>query len=543
MSSTRKASDGRFHQERYCSSPELEGDAINALIAAKRIAVVESADTRALLWWIQWRSLAGDGAGIQQLCEELRQTFPHRCGTTPALQKFYSSKRREPSADELRQIESESHHINWLDTLAAFTPPQHLLDEDEDRCDGSPRDRTPQYIQSRSDEADEYMEAAADAGRESLATFLRQCCVDPATDVESGCWYFIDLPGALRELRARQIAAANARVADTVVSRQINRELDFWKASGRMILIEGVAGIGRTYTLKAWCDAQGGLVRYVEVPSSTDDRSFYVSIARELGVARGMSFNGQQIKLRVEETLRLSGLKIALDEAQALWGNSMRPRKTPDRILWIKTAFDAGTPIALVGHTDFSKWQAHFVERTLWSDDQFERRINRPLLVAAQHSTDDLLKIARVHFPNGSERAWKLLVSYAVAPSKRRETYTSTATKKATGNASPPVRYNGPSAIAEALYRARYRAAAAGRSEPNFDDINAALTEDGFLIPAEASDDRKQGDGNASAEPMHAPRKALDRAHSTSLSPTDRRKPDRRSAALNPAIWPADSVA
>ena len=48
--------------------------------------------------------------------------------------------------------------------------------------------------------------------------------------------------------------------------------------------------------------------------------AFYVSIARELGVARGLSFSGQQVKLRVEETLRASGIILAFDESQYLWG-------------------------------------------------------------------------------------------------------------------------------------------------------------------------------------------------------------------------------
>lgn len=510
---TRRAADESFHQERYCSSPELEGDAINALVAAKRIAVVESAETRALLWWIQWRSLAP--AGIQQLCEELRAAFPHRFGTTAALQKFYAVKRSGVSKDELRQIEKESHHVSARHRLAMLCSVDDFLD-DEDGYRRVERASREEQMPTPREEVDEYREAAADKASSSLSQFLRECCVDPGTNVEAGCWYFIDLPDALRELRARQIAAAKARIADTLVSRQINDALDFWKARRRMILIEGVAGIGRTATLRAWCDAQAGLVRYVEVPSSTDDRSFYVSIARELGVARGMSFSGQQIKVRVEETLRASGLMLALDESQYLWGNALRPRKTPDRILWIKTAFDAGTPIALVAHTDFTKWQQHFVERTLWTDEQFERRINRTLRTPIAHGREDLLKIARVHFPTGDERSWKLLAAYALGTPKKRA-----------------------SAIVEAMESACYRAELQGRSAPVFADIEAALREEHAFLqtpPAVASESTAHEACNGIADPLQSPRNARDRASSTSLFPTDRRKPDRRSAALNPAI-------
>jgi hypothetical protein len=121
-------------------------------------------------------------------------------------------------------------------------------------------------------------------------------------------------------------------------------------------------------------------------------------------------------------------------------------------MLWIKTAFDAGTPFALIGHTDFSKWQELYVKKTLWSDEQFERRLNRKLMLPAQHSKDDMIKIARAHFPEGDERSWKLLAGCALASAK----------KQASG-------------VVEALHCARYRANQSGRDVPSFDDVRAAV--------------------------------------------------------------------
>lgn len=496
MSSTRRATDGEFHQERFCSSPELEGDAINALMAAKRIALVRDSAAKELLWWIQWRSLTPNG--LHKLSDELRGAFPDRFGTTPTLRKFYQSKRATPTAAELDGIAAESRHCGSWFRMADYFSAEDLLDDDDyltysRQKQEAPQPPPPTPRPSARAQGDEYKSAAAEAA-ENLPDFLRKCCVDPDQDIARGCWYFIDLPGALFELRARSIAAAKARIADTAVSRQINGTLDFWAARRRMILIEGVARIGRTATLRAWCDAQGGLVRYVEVPSSADDRSFYVSIARELGVARGLSFSGQQIKLRVEETLRESGLMLAFDESQYLWGNALRPRRTPDRILWIKTAFDAGTPIALVAHTDFSKWQEHFVKRTLWTDEQFEGRINRRVILATAHTSEDLLRIARAHFPSGDDRSWKLLTAYALSTPKKRA-----------------------SAIVEALESARYRAQLQGRAEATFRDIEAALREEHAFLqppapalaqPRAVATPPAADRGNGAASLLQAPRKS-----------------------------------
>lgn len=452
MSSTRRSTDGAFHQERFCSSPQFEGDAINGVAAAKRIAIVKDRAVREVLWFIQWRSLKS--GGLQQICDELLSSFPERVGTL-TLRKVFARKTRRPSGSELQAILRECHYPSTFDISKLFGPgqsPVFLQDEEV-------------HIPPEAEVAD-CMERAREAFGEDLHPFLVRCCLDPEADISKGVWFFHDLLGALIALRQRFAAAARARLAETAVTLKINETLDFWFARRRMVLIEGVAGIGRTESVRAWTDAQAGLVRFVEVPSSGDDRSFFASIARQLGVARGTSMKAQEIKVRIEEMLAASELLIAFDESQYLWGQYQRPRKTPDRLLWIKSMFDSGTPIALVAHTDFSKWQAHYVAKTLWTDEQFERRVNRHIILPAEHSREDMLKIARAHHPVGDQRSLKLLASYALGTEK----------KQASG-------------IVEALESARYRAEKDGREDVNFADIEAALMDDHhFLNPPVAPD-------------------------------------------------------
>lgn len=427
MSSTRTATDGILRQERFCSAPEFEGEGINGLAAAKRIEIEADRSTRELLWFIQWRSLAP--RGLQQLCSEIVESFP-------------------------------------------------------DRID------TPLHVQG----------ALAD-----LPHVLTNFCLNPKANIRDGFWFFDNLYGALRILRDRFIASARERLADTVVSREIIETLDFWYSRRRMVLIEGVPGTGRSETTGCWVNAHVGMVRFVEVPSSNDDRSFFASIARQLGVARGASMKAQEIKVRIEEMLARSELMLAFDESQYLWAQYLRPRKTPDRLLWIKSIFDSGTPVALVALTDFSMWQAHYVKRALWPDEQFERRVNRAIVLVpddcvaemrksgklveaglnrrlirlkAEDLRADMLKIARVHFPEGDTRCWKLLASYAVG-----------AHKKLGGG------------IREALESARYRAEKEARDCVTFGDIEAALIHDhGFLKPPVAGD--AQPDCRRPVEPL-----------------------------------------
>ena len=448
MSSTRRSSDGVFHQERFCSSPEFQTDGINGLAAAKRIAIVTDRSVREILWWLQWCSLSP--GGIQQIRDQLCSEFKDRI-TTPTLRKVFARKNKRPSPEELRAICNEVGVYQWTDISQYFSS----LNE----SDGFDRRACPEGKPSPHEQAAQKLEDTRQAAAEKLCRHLIMCCLDPSQDVSVSPWYFDNLFGALTALRRQSIKAAQTRLADTAISRSINETLDFCLSRRRMVLLEGPAGLGRTETTKAWRDAHAGIARYVEVPSSSDDRSFYASIALQLGVARGTSYKAQEIKIRVEEMLAGSDLMLLLDEAHYLWPQYLRPRKTPDRLLWIKSVFDAGTPIALVAHTDFSRWQAHCVKQTLWSDEQFERRLNRKVSLPTEHSRDDMLKIAKAKFPQGDCRSWKLLSAYALGTEK----------KQASG-------------ITEALESARYRAEQDGRAEPTFENIEAALVEEhGFL--------------------------------------------------------------
>jgi hypothetical protein len=454
MSSTRYAADGsETQQHRWASDPEFS-TSVSALLTAKRINLIADRQLRDLLWFIQWRSLGP--RGLRCLAEEIIAKFPERHGT-PTMRRLRLKSGKELSRRETLQLREEFPNGEYEFALRS------------DRKDEGPKNENPSWIIVPGDDAPEFYLADNFLSRitssaEDLHEHLMRLCVDPSIKLDrdrsdrgswekdGGVWYFDDLLAALKQLRSDCSGKTDPILADTEASRQINNALDFCFRRRRMILIEGKAGIGKTATLKAWCNRQQGLVRYVEVPSSNDDRSFFSAIAEAIGVARGASYNGQQIKLRVEEALRSSGLALVLDEAQFAWPQYMRPQGIPSRIQWIKTAFDAGTPISLVALPKFSEWQQLYAKRTLWDDDQLERRLNRKVLLPDAHSEEDLLKIARARHPNGAKASWTLLVGYALLSTKKQA-----------------------SAITEALESAVDIAEQQGRDSITYEDIDAAV--------------------------------------------------------------------
>jgi AAA domain len=421
-------------------------------MAAKRISLIDDPKMQALLWWIQWRSL--QPRGVRQLADEIIARFPDRF-TTAEMRKVgpVSAKRlsrdqilklrgRVPGCFPLRgEVEEVWSDDRWFDDSSR--PERRVL-----------KDAPTHYS------LEDFSVALRNDAATELPEHLKQLCVNPELrDEKMEVSYFDELIGALAQLRSECGTAATS-LADTEATRSINSTLDFCFRRRRMVLIEGKAGIGKSETVKAWCNRRAGMARYVEVPAGADERSFFATIAASIGVARGGSYNGQQIKLRVEDALRASGLMLVLDEAHFLWPQYSRPQGIPSRIQWIKTLFDSGVPIALIALPKFSEWQKLYARKTIWDEDQLERRLNRKVALPDAHSKQDLMKIARAKHSNGDKLSWELLTGYALAATKKQA-----------------------SAISEAMESAIDIAEQNGRAEVSYDDIEAAIRLD--FRPAE----------------------------------------------------------
>lgn len=470
MSSTRYAAEGSVpRQERFASDPEYAGG-INALLAAKRIALVEDPEVQAVLWYIQFRSL--QPLGLRDLAKELTDFFPDRVGS-PAMRRIGLKSEKTYGPKVVREIRAEIPNCYYP-----------VKGDVVENWDGFIEGSETQEIVSEptSYKGEVFLDEVRRAATVSLPEHLANLCLDPSIKLResgehryqtiAGVWYFENLLEALQIYRRHCASVALSKLAETDISAVIAQTLGFCFRQRRMVLIEGVAGIGKTATIKAWCNLHPGLVRYVELPSSNDDRSFYAAIAEALGVARGSAYNVQQIKLRVEESLRASRLMLVLDEAQYAWPQKYnRPQGVPIRMQWIKTAFDNGTPIALVGLPEFSEWQALYVKKTLWRDSQFVRRTNRHVTLPAALSRTDLMKIACTLHPHGDEPSWDLLVGCALALSKKQA-----------------------SAIKETLISARDIAEQDKRDRVTYEDISAAMRFD--FAPCDSS--------NASGESVSA---------------------------------------
>lgn len=473
MTSTRYAAEGAPLRQSKWASDEQFNQLINALLAAKRIALVEDPEMRALLWFVQAKST--EPGGIKRFADTLLELFPDRVGT-PTMRKLRARGVNNISCDEGCIIRNELFHGDCLDfdlpgELSFYHNNNDILcvaDGHLTRRKLTSTEKT-KITYKRSDFEEAFWTEAR-----KLDVYLREICLNPSAALSTPIW-FDDLFGAIREYRTKLALEAQEHLADTSISKIIFENLNFCLRQRRMILIEGVPGISKTISTRSWCAGQSGQARYVEVPASSDEKGFFVAVARALGVANGLGYNVREIKLRVEEALRESGVMLVLDESQFLWPQYMRPRAVPQRMQWIKTICDAGTPIALVAHTEFSKWQQLYVEKTNWQGDQFERRLNRKVRLPVEYTESDLLNIARSLHPTGDRDSWRYLAAIAMASTTKRA-----------------------SAITETLASARDLALQAGRNEISFEDLKATAT---FSLPVDVIEHRKSKPGAALVQP------------------------------------------
>lgn len=149
--------------------------------------------------------------------------------------------------------------------------------------------RSPPKTYPASDFADE----CARAAREHFGKFLfEKLCLDPAIELnDRTLWYLPALVETLAELHDIRAAEAAARAPVTQIGAQMNESLEYALAVRGLVVIDGVARTGKTFAVKAWCDAHPGQARYVQVPSSNDDMSFYRALCEALGLGANLAYS------------------------------------------------------------------------------------------------------------------------------------------------------------------------------------------------------------------------------------------------------------
>lgn len=364
MSNTRHAArESAPRQERFASSAQLQRG-LMANLVAKRCSVWDGVpgrvEQRKLVWWLQY--VSHRPGGLDALAEDLRAKFADRIGS-PSMLTFGQEPRQIYSAAQVRAIRRE------VDAAGYFY--------DEERFPLKDDHPISEHINAPSSyPAATFTKLAKAAASDELGNLLEEICLRPEPDLAwFAPWWFPGLVDALLEHKAASAALVASGAVMTTIAREIHTEMERASKTGRLALLHGVWGRGKSFAAKLWCDINPDRARFAEVPSGSDDIGFYRAIAKSLGVSINLNSKAQQLRDRIEDSLEGGNILLCLDEAHQCWPPGNYRQALPGRVSWIMRLYNKKIPVVLITTPQFFVSQGQVERRTGWASEQFTGRI------------------------------------------------------------------------------------------------------------------------------------------------------------------------
>jgi hypothetical protein len=267
---------------------------------------------------------------------------------------------------------------------------------------------------------------------EELSRYLVELCINPKLSLRAESPSLPSCPkvlNALYDFQARYEAAIKSDFVITTIGRDVFETLDHALAIGKMVVIEGESGSGKTTAAEAWCAQHQGQARFVSLSGITHKTGFFHKLASAIGLAAS---NRKAIKMqiKVEEFFRRTRLMLVIDEAHYLFRHQPRTNSSPELVDWVNTALvNHHVPVALICTDQFAKQKARVEKQTGWTSEQLEHRVKRYMKLPATPTKEDLEAVAAKLLSmkwNESQQTWtatgvtshrdfvKMVVGYAL---------------------------------------------------------------------------------------------------------------------------------
>jgi hypothetical protein len=318
---------------------------------------------------------------------------------------------------------------------------------------------------------------------DELANLLIEVCINPKFVIETSnkesarsslIRSHLEIGDALLDYQDRYEAGIKSNFVLTTIGAEVFETLDHALAIGKMVVIEGEPGNGKTTATEAWCAQHQGQVRFISLSGISHKTGFFRKLATAVGLS---SANRKSIdmQLKVEEFFRKTGLMLVIDEAHYLFPQHQRSNCNPELVDWVNTALvNHHVPVALICTDQFAKLKARVEKRTGWTSEQFEHRVSRYKKLPTTPTKQDLeavaAKLLRMRW-NSVQQQWetggpapphdfiKMIVGYALTCKMRLP------------------------AVSDTIQEARYQACKNGRSQIVATDIRTALLD--YRIPSD----------------------------------------------------------
>src|SRR6266478_7327595 len=249
------------------------------------------------------------------------------------------------------------------------------------------------------------LERFPDHSEAELAHFLVEFCINPKLVVQfsdeefpptqpSSVLFYTEIADALRDLQDRYETNIKSDFVLTTIGKEVFETFDHALAIGKMVVIEGESGSGKTTAAEAWCRQRQGHARFVSLSGITHKTGFFRQLATAIGLAASKR-KGSDIQVKVEEFFRKTRLMLVVDEAHYLWPRLQQRESSPVLVDWVNTALvNHNVPVALICTDQFAKLKKRVEERTGWTSEQLEHRVKRYKKLTALPTKQDLEAVA-----------------------------------------------------------------------------------------------------------------------------------------------------
>ena len=234
---------------------------------------------------------------------------------------------------------------------------------------------------------------------EALTEFLIELCINPKVVVkfsnERGSVPGFDrVVDSLLDFQDRYEVKAKSDFVLTTIGKEVFETLDHALAIGKMVVIEGESGSGKTTAAEGWCAQHQGETRFISLSGITHKTGFFRKLATAIGLAASKR-KGSDMQVRVEEFFRKTRLMLVIDEAHYLWPRLQQRECSPVLVDWINTALvNHHVPVALICTDQFAKLKARVEKQTGWTSEQLEHRVKRYTRLPSTPTKEDLEAVA-----------------------------------------------------------------------------------------------------------------------------------------------------
>jgi hypothetical protein len=239
---------------------------------------------------------------------------------------------------------------------------------------------------------------------EELADLLVEFCINPKAVIQfsddpppsqpSFSLVKIEMADALREFQDRYEANVKSDFVLTTIGKEVFETLDHALAIGKMVVIEGESGSGKTTAAEAWCGQHQGQASFISLSGITHKTGFFRQLATAIGLSASKR-KGSDMQVKVEEFFRKSRLMLVIDEAHYLFPQLQQRESSPVLVDWVDTALvNHNVPVALICTDQFAKLKARVERQTGWTSEQFEHRVKRYKRLPETPTKKDLEAVA-----------------------------------------------------------------------------------------------------------------------------------------------------